>query len=160
MPWERTPSHLPGRHTIGAMAMRFVVCLFAVLFTAFSSLQPSTVEAQSPPSVVEEVSSNKFRAALLKAAQEAAKKGELRRVDVIRLRVATLSPAFVEQAQELAVIQMAFSGEEVPTDENGKIEVSRIDWEGLASFLERLIPLILKLLDLLAMAGTSVAVVV
>ena len=130
--------------------MRFVVCLFAVLFTAFSSLQPSPVEAQSPPSVVEEVSNNKFRAALLKAAQEAAKKGELRRVDVIRLRVATLSPAFVEQAQELAVIQMAFSGEEVPTDADGKIEVSRIDWEGLASFLERLIPLILKLLDLLA----------
>ena len=132
--------------------MRFVVCLFAVLFTAFSSLQPSPVEAQSPPSGVEEVSNNKFRAALLKAAQEAAKKGELRRVDVIRLRVATLSPAFVEQAQELAVIQMAFSGEEVPTDADGKIEVSRIDWEGLASFLERLIPLILKLIDIFAFA--------
>ena len=140
--------------------MRLVLVFCAAFLAAVTSVQPSTVEAQSPPSVVEEVSNNKFRAALLKAAQEAAKKGELRRVDVIRLRVATLSPAFVEQAQELAVIQMAFSGEEVPTDADGKIEVSRIDWEGLISFLERLIPLILKLLDLLAMAGTSVAVVV
>jgi hypothetical protein len=110
--------------------------------------------------VVEEVSNNKFRSALLKAAQSAAKSGELRRIDVIRLRVATLSPAFLEQAQELAVIQMAFSGEEVPTDADGKIEVSRIDWEGLISFLERLIPLILKLLDLFTMLDKPSAIFV
>ena len=128
--------------------MRLFLVLCAAFFASTVSLQPSHVEAQSP--VVEEVSSNKFRSALLKAAQEAAKSGELRRIDVIRLRVATLSPAFVEQAQELAVIQMAFSGEEVPTDADGKIEVSRIDWESLISFLERLIPLILKLIDLFA----------
>jgi hypothetical protein len=111
-------------------------------------LQPSHVEAQSP--VVEEVSNNKFRSALLKAAQEAAKKGELKRIDVVRLRVATLSPAFLERAQELALVQMSFSGEEVPTDDSGKIDVSRIDFEKLLDFLERLLPLLLKLLDLFA----------
>jgi len=128
--------------------MRFLLLLCAVFFASTVSLQPSHVEAQPP--VVEEVSSNKFRSALLKSAQEAAKKGELRRIDVIRLRVATLSPAFLERAQELAVIQMALSGDEVPTDADGKIEVSRIDWEGLIAFLERLVPLILKLIDLFA----------
>ena len=128
--------------------MRFLLLLCAAFLASTVSLQPSAVEAQSP--VVEEVSNNKFRSALLKAAQEAAKKGELRRIDVIRLRVATLSPAFLERAQELAIIQMSFSGEEVPTDEDGKIEVSRIDWEGLIAFLERLIPLILKLINLFA----------
>ena len=107
--------------------MRFILVVLAAVLASTVSLQPSHVEAQSP--VVEEVSNNKFRSALLKAAQSAAKSGELRRIDVIRLRVATLSPAFLEQAQELAVIQMAFSGEEVPTDADGKIEVSRIDWE-------------------------------
>ena len=48
---------------------------------------------------------------------------------------------------------MASSGEDLgdlPIDEDGKIEVSRIDWEGLISFLERLVPLILKLIDLFA----------
>lgn len=114
------------------------------------------LQAQDTPpkqDVAEQVSRNPFRQALLKAADAAAKKGELRRLDVVRLRVATLSPAFLERAQELAVIQMASSGEDLgdlPTDENGKIEVSRIDWEGLISFLERLVPLILKLIDLFA----------
>lgn len=100
--------------------------------------------------IIEELNNNKFRQSLLKAANSAAKKGEFRRIDVIKLRVATLSPAFVEKAQELAVIQMAFSGEDVPLDADGKIEVSRIDWEGLIVFLERLLPLIIKLIDLFA----------
>ena len=138
--------------------MRFILVVLAAFLASTVSLQPSTAVAQSP--VVEEVSNNKFRSALLKAAQSAAKSGELRRIDVIRLRVATLSPAFLEQAQELAVIQMAFSGEEVPTDADGKIEVSRIDWEGLISFLERLIPLILKLLDLFTMLDKPSAIFV
>ena len=114
-----------------------------------------TQAQDTPPKqdVAEQVSRNPFRQALLKAADAAAKKGELRRLDVVRLRVATLSPAFLERAQELAVIQMASSGEDLgdlPTDADGKIEVSQIDWEGLISFLERLVPLILKLIDIFA----------
>jgi hypothetical protein len=103
--------------------------------------------------LVEELSNNKFRQSLLKAADSAARKGDLRRLEVVRLRVATLSPAFVQRAQDLAVIQMAFSGEDVPVNDDGKIEVNRIDWEGLIAFLERLIPLILKLIDLFAYIG-------
>ena len=61
---------------------------------------------------------------------------------------ATLSPAFLEQAETLAKIQMAASGEEVPIGEDGKIEIR--DWEEFGAFLEKLITLILKLIDALA----------
>ena len=126
-------------------------------------LLPCTLQAQDTPpkqDVAEQVARNPFRSALLKAADAAAKKGELRRLDVVRLRVATLSPAFLERAQELAVVQMSFSGDDlgdIPVDTDGKIEVSRIDWEGLIAFLERLVPLILKLIDLFAFLPGSVA---
>jgi hypothetical protein len=126
--------------------MRFVLVLLAAFLASTVSLQPSAVEAQSP--VVEEVSNNKFRSALLKAAQEAAKKGELKRIDVVRLRVATLSPAFLERAEMLAKVQMSASGEDIPVDEDGRIEVR--DWGAFLDFLERLLPLLLKLLDLFA----------
>jgi hypothetical protein len=132
--------------------------MIRVLVFLLLGLVCSGVVAQDPPKqdVVQEVSANPFRRALLKAADAAAKKGELKRADVIRLRVATLSPAFLERAQELAVIQMSFSGEEVPVDENGKVDVSKIDFEKLLDFLERLLPLILKLISLFAFNGGGV----
>jgi hypothetical protein len=126
--------------------MRFILVVLAAFLASTVSLQPSAVEAQSP--VVEEVSNNKFRSALLKAAQEAAKKGELKRIDVVRLRVATLSPAFLERAEMLAKVQMSASGEDIPVGEDGRIEVR--DWGAFLDFLERLLPLLLKLLDLFA----------
>jgi hypothetical protein len=130
--------------------MRFLLVLFGL------SLFCGSVVAQDQVPVVEQVRVNKFRQSLLKAADAAAKAGEIKRVDVVRLRVATLSPAFLAQAERLAVIQMAFSGEEVPTLDDGRIDVAKIDWEGLILFLEKLIPLILKLIDLFAMNGGEV----
>ena len=123
--------------------MRFIFVVLAAVLASTVSLQPSHVEAQSP--VVEEVSSNKFRSALLKAAQEAAKKGELKRIDVVRLRVATLSPAFLERAEMLAKVQMSASGDDIPVDDDGRIEIR--DWEAFLEFLVKLLPLLLKLLD-------------
>jgi hypothetical protein len=123
--------------------MRLFLLLCAAFLASTVSLQPSTAVAQSP--VVEEVSNNKFRSALLKAAQEAAKKGELKRIDVVRLRVATLSPAFLERAEMLAKVQMSASGEDIPVDEDGRIEIR--DWEAFLQFLVKLLPLLLKLLD-------------
>jgi hypothetical protein len=130
--------------------MRFLLVLFGLSLFCGSSV------AQDQVPVVEQVRVNKFRQSLLKAADAAAKAGEIKRVDVVRLRVATLSPAFLAQAERLAVIQMAFSGEEVPTLDDGRIDVAKIDWEGLILFLEKLIPLILKLIDLFAMNGGEV----
>jgi hypothetical protein len=127
--------------------MRLFLLLCAAFLSSTVSLQPSAVQAQSP--VVEEVSNNKFRAALLKAAQEAAKKGELKRIDVVRLRVATLSPAFLERAEMLAKVQMSASGEDIPVGEDGRIEVR--DWSEFLTFLEKLLVLIIKLIDAFAM---------
>jgi len=110
----------------------------------------SQAQETPPPKqdVAEQVSRNPFRQALLKAADSAAKKGEIRRLDVVRLRVATLNPAFLERAEMLAKIQMAASGEDVPVGEDGKIEIR--DWSEFATFLERLLELILKLIDAFA----------
>jgi hypothetical protein len=132
---------------------RFSFALVALLAMFYLSFAAPAVTIAQAPSVVEEVSNNKFSAALLKAADSAARKGDISRLSVLRLRVRSLSPAFLEQARDLAVTQIVFSGEEsefVPFDDSGKVEVNRIDWEGLIAFLERLLPLILKLIDLFA----------
>ena len=131
------------------------------VFLALCLVACPVVAQESPkkPDVVEELSNNRFRATLLKAADSAARKGEIRRLDVVRLRVASLSPAFVARAQELAVLQMSASGDDLgdlPIGDDGKIEVNRIDWENLLAFIERLIPLILRLIDLFSMNGGSV----
>ena len=72
--------------------------------------------------------------------------GKLTMRQAVRLRTAMMSPAFRERAKELAVIQMAFSGGEVPMNEAGFVDQTAIDWEGLATFLERLVPILLQLL--------------
>jgi hypothetical protein len=82
------------------------------------------------------------------AAIKAQREGQLKRTDVLRLRVAMLSPAFRAQAEELCLVQIAASGEETPFEyaDDGTIIRTAIDWEGLAAFLEKVVPLILTLL--------------
>lgn len=89
-----------------------------------------------------------FARAVAKAARKMRREGKITRLQQIRLRVAMLSPAFRQHAQELAVIQMAYSGAEVPTLDDGKIDVASINFEGLLDFIERLIPLIMKLMEI------------
>jgi hypothetical protein len=109
---------------------------------------PSHVLAQvddKPKAVAEDP----FRKSLTKAIADSRKKGTINFRDAVKLRVAMMSPAFVEKAKELAVTQVAFSGIEspdVPMDADGVIQVEGINWEGLAAFLEKLMPLILALL--------------
>lgn len=90
-----------------------------------------------------------FKPSLIKAISDARKSGKLTLRESVRLRAACLSPAFVERAHELAVTQMAFSGEasdSVPMSEDGVIQVEGINWEGLAKFLEVFVPLLINLL--------------
>jgi hypothetical protein len=100
-----------------------------------------------------ETATDKFNRNVIKSAVKAAKDGTITRRDVMRLRVAMLSPAFREQAQELAIVQMSASGSDalgsdaVPTDEDGRVIESAIDWDKLLSFIEKLIPILLQLLD-------------
>lgn len=109
------------------------------------------IDPAAGSSIVEakQEASASFRSTLLRAISEARKSGKINFRDAVKLRVAMLSPAFVERAQELAVAQVAFSGEEselIPIDENGVVQVDGINWEGLAKFLEAFVPLLISLL--------------
>jgi hypothetical protein len=117
--------------------------------------QPTTapvVSAHSQESQLSEepskVSRSDISKEIVKAAVACQRRGEITRLELLRLRVAMLSPAFRAKAEDLAVIQIAASGQEGPfsVDENGEIVRETIDWEGLGAFLEKLIPLILMLI--------------
>jgi hypothetical protein len=111
---------------------------------------------------VEEVRDSGFRRAVVKAADGAAKAGDIRRLDAVKIRVATLSPAFLDRAKELAVVQMQASGSDLdglPVDAEGKIEVARIDWDKLGDFLVKLLPLILQLIDMFSVIPAGVVYV-
>ena len=101
----------------------------------------------------EETAEDSFRRGVIKAAVKAAKEGTITRRDVVKIRVAMFSPAFRDQAYQLAVVQMSASGSDalgsdaVPIDEDGKIVETAIDWDKLFAFIEKLLPLILQLID-------------
>lgn len=101
------------------------------------------------------VARDSFRKNLVKAIEQARKDKKITIREAARLRVATISPAFVERAHDLAVVQIAFSAETsdaVPVDTEGVIQVEGIDWDGLIKFLEAFIPLLLSLLKAFGMA--------
>lgn len=93
-----------------------------------------------------------FHRELIRAAVRASKKADsgVSRRDVIRLRVAMLSPAFRESSQELAIVQLYFNGSELPTNPDGSIAVDEIKWdaEQWIAFLEKLVPIVLALLKI------------
>ena len=111
-------------------------------------IKPAIVTPKVATSVYKELSENKFRQQLIQAAMSAQKKGDISRLDLIRIRVASFSPALVKKAEDLAIVQMAASGEDGPfsVDENGEIVRETVDWNNLVTFLERLLPLILMLI--------------
>jgi hypothetical protein len=135
---------------------------------AFFLLSPAVVQAQfglktvpdvktvlvaaTPPKQSSDVPIEKARSEisveLVKAATALQRKGEITRIQLVRLRVAMLSPAFRQKVEDLAVVQMSASGEDGPfeVDENGEIRRETIDWNGLATFLEKLVPLVLALI--------------
>ncbi len=108
--------------------------------------------AATPPKQSSDVPIQKSRSEisveLVKAATALQRKGEITRIQLVRLRVAMLSPAFRQKVEDLAVVQMSASGEDGPfeVDENGEIRRETIDWNGLATFLEKLVPLVLALI--------------
>ena len=124
----------------------FVLCgllLFSGGLPVFS--QESQVvevrEAQTP-----------FHRSVIQSAIKASKAGEIRRTDVVRLRVAMMSPAFRQHAEDLAVMQMSASGSDnTPIGADGKVDRASIDWEKLLAFLEKLLPIILQLIDAFGM---------
>ena len=96
-----------------------------------------------------EVAEPGLRRSLLKAINDARKNDSITVRDAIKLRVASFSPAFIEKAEELAIVQMAMSEEGetlLVRTASGEIDKTAIDWDGLAGFLEAILPLLLQLL--------------
>lgn len=119
------------------------------------------VEQATPKEVAKSVTNSGFRIAVFKAIRTARKNGIINRREASRLRVAMFSPAALNKAEDLAVFQLAFyDGEDAPDlklDTSGKIDRTAIDWNGFAGFLERLLPLILAMLDAFAKAEIDVS---
>lgn len=121
-------------------------------FTALAIVQQDKV----PAKVIEvaEAGDDKFHRSVIQAAAKQVRDGTLKRRDLIKLRVAMLSPAFREHAKELAIVQISASGSDaVPMSADGTVDEVAIDWTGLSAFLEKLVPLILMLIK--AFGGTA-----
>ena len=116
--------------------------------TVLAVSNPPKASVQKSSDVPVEKSRSEISVELVKAATACQKRGEITRLQLVRLRVAMLSPAFRAKVEDLAVVQMAASGEDGPfsVDENGEIVRETIDWAGLAAFLEKLVPLVLMLI--------------
>jgi len=124
------------------------VVLAGVLFTA-SAFSQDTAKTETMAVSQQEESGVKFHRALIQAAVKANKDGKLKRAELFKLRVAMLSPAFRQHAEDLAITQMSASGSEgVPMTPEGAVDRASIDWDALLSFLEKLIPIILQLIEM------------
>lgn len=121
--------------------VRVSVWVFVLLFGGVAVGQ----ESPPKPDVVQEMKANPFRRELLRAITQGVANKEITRVQAMQLRAGCFSPAFLAMAEKVAVTQMAFSGEDVPTNDEGKVEVR--DWAAFLDFLVKLLPILLDLLD-------------
>lgn len=113
-----------------------------------SAVQPA---AEKPTPAGPREASASLHRVVIAAAVKQQRAGQMTRLELFRLRVAMLSPAFRDRVADLAVVQIVASAEaDIPlqVDANGEIDKTAIDWEGLISFIERLMPLILQLIGL------------
>lgn len=125
-----------------------------VLAVLLSTFTPPTLATDTPSITTSSILTptavrSDFKTQLIKAIKASADAGEITRLQAIRLRVACASPAFVKKAQDVAVIQMVFSGdapELIPYTEDGRVNVDAINWDGLLAFLQAFIPILLEIL--------------
>lgn len=117
-------------------------CIASSSFAQFG-VAPSFPKQSEDIEVKEAKAGDTFHRNVIRAAVKAQRNGEITRKQLIRLRVAMISPAFREKAKEMATIQMSASGNSDKIPRIGE----NIDWDQLLSFIEKLIPLILQLID-------------
>jgi hypothetical protein len=98
---------------------------------------------------------SEFSNAVIQAAVSAQKKGQIKRLELLQIRLAMLSPSVRARAEDLVVMDLAASGIEgvYTLGADGKIDRSSIDWDQLLAFIEKLIPIILDLIKLFAVDG-------
>ena len=133
------------------IATAFFVSLVLLSVPAFGQEGSRDVlkNKDSFSNVTEMEAPTSFHRNVVKAAMELHKKGEIKRSQLLRLRICMLSPAFRQSAEELAITQMVFSGAEgVPMSSDGVVDRSQIDWDKLLEFLEKLVPIILQIISI------------
>lgn len=99
--------------------------------------------------VFHEAAAGSFHAEFLQAVSKARQAGKITRRQALRIRIKLLSPSFRDHCEGLCVTQMVFSeAEDLPVNVDGSIDQTAIDWDSLADFLERMIPIILQLIEI------------
>lgn len=111
----------------------------------------AVLETGSKPVVVDdqpvEVRSG-FRREASRAIRAGVKSGDLTLRQGLKLRTALHSPAFLRQAENLAVTQMVFSGDiPVPMTDSGAVDRASIDWSQWVEMFKWLLPILLQLLE-------------
>jgi hypothetical protein len=124
--------------------MRPVVCLLALLGSLAAI--PSIAQEPKPADVVVMLgepstqSLASFRKALLSSAEQAVKDKELSRLDLFRLRVATMNKNTLEKMHQACAEQVLSDGKAA--------SYGAIDWSKLVTILKEVLPIILELIKL------------
>ena len=120
--------------------------------TDFSKFQKNPVKQEVE--ISEAKGTAGFRKTIIQASKKAFSDGEITRKQLLKIRLGTLSPAVLEKIEDVAIMQMAASGEDlsgiVEVNSDGKINRASIDWNNLIDFVERLIPIILQIIQIFA----------
>jgi len=132
-----------------ATAIAFTFCLLVVPALGQEGSSNGLKNKDSFSNVTEMEAQTSFHRSVVKSAMVLHKKGDIRRSQLMRLRICMLSPAFRKSAEELSITQMVFSGSEgVPMSADCVVDRAQIDWDELLEFLEKLIPIILQIISI------------
>lgn len=131
--------------------MRPFVFILAALFSiaAFPVVSqepkpPDPITVMGEPSAQ---SLSSFRKALIASAEQAVKDKELSRLDLFRLRVATMNKATLEKMHQACAEQVLADGKAA--------SYGAIDWSKLITILKEVLPIILELIKLFADNATT-----
>lgn len=137
--------------SVSAIGQQKTICIDGVCYPIVQTVphmdygnpvqtQNAVLTTQSQPTSLGVARDQQFRRVLIKAAEQSFREGELSRVDLLRLRVASLSPAKLQQMQTACAEQAVQEGKAV--------SIAAIDWEKLAAFIKEILPVIIEIVKL------------
>jgi len=110
---------------------------------------PSVVPVPVVTAAIETRVSREFKQTLRSSITQARRDGKITIADALQLQTASYSPAFLREAERLAITQMVVSGENpelIPRDDDGRVDAAGINWGELGKFLQMFLPLLLEFL--------------
>jgi hypothetical protein len=91
------------------------------------------------------------RAAIIAAAEQAHAACTIDSQQLQAIKLASRSPRMLSRMEDLILTQAQASGAySLPMDANGEVVSALVDWDGIAEFITKLMPLILKLIEMFA----------